>query len=97
MRRAAPATGPGDGGIDYASFYSYAYPTPDGFKDVTVPKGAFFDEKLGEFLSYFPHISGMISREFSGGGVDQPRNTASGTPSSSRVWLWMPVSSGRNT
>ena len=45
--------------------------------------------------SYFPHIPGMILREFS--GVDQPENAASGTPSSSSVWLWMPVSSGRNT
>ena len=27
---------PGGGGIDYASFYSYAYPTPDGFKDAPV-------------------------------------------------------------
>ena len=42
---------PGGGGIDSACFYSYAYPTPDGFKSAPVaPKGAFFDAKLGEFL-----------------------------------------------
>jgi hypothetical protein len=42
---------PGGGGIDYASFYSYAYPAPDGFKGYPVaPQGAFFSEALGEFL-----------------------------------------------
>lgn len=33
---------PGDGGVDHACFYSYAYPMPHGFKDAPVdPKGAF--------------------------------------------------------
>jgi Family of unknown function (DUF5996) len=42
---------PGGGGIDYAAFYSYAYPVPDGFGALTVrPAGAFFDKALGEFL-----------------------------------------------
>jgi hypothetical protein len=42
---------PGGGGIEYAAFYSYAYPSPERFKDAAVsPKGAAFDEKLGEFL-----------------------------------------------
>jgi hypothetical protein len=42
---------PGGGGIDYAAFYSYAYPAPAGFKDSAVlPKDAFFSETLGEFL-----------------------------------------------
>jgi hypothetical protein len=42
---------PGGGPIDYAAFYSYAYPTPDGFKQARVePKGAVFNETLGEFL-----------------------------------------------
>jgi hypothetical protein len=42
---------PGGGRIDYASFYSYVYPSPDGFKDAPVlPKGAFFSEAMGEFL-----------------------------------------------
>jgi hypothetical protein len=48
---------PGGGGIDYASFYSYAYPTPHGFKDAPVaPNGAFFDEKLGEFLLPYDEV-----------------------------------------
>jgi hypothetical protein len=43
---------PGGGGlIDYAAFYSYAYPAPDGFAAATVkPKEAFFSKELGEFL-----------------------------------------------
>ncbi len=42
---------PGGNGIDYAAFYSYAYPTPAGFKAFPVrPEGATFNETLGEFL-----------------------------------------------
>jgi hypothetical protein len=42
---------PGGNGIEYASFYSYAYPVPEGFKRSTVqPADAFFSEQLGEFL-----------------------------------------------
>jgi hypothetical protein len=42
---------PGGGGVDYAAFYSYAYPEPDGFRTSTVePSSAFFSETLGEFL-----------------------------------------------
>lgn len=42
---------PGGGGIDYAAFYSYAYPTPAQFKSCPVmPQGAAFNETLGEFL-----------------------------------------------
>jgi hypothetical protein len=43
---------PGGGGpIDYAAFYSYAYPAPDGFGVAAVkPKEAFFSKELGEFL-----------------------------------------------
>jgi Family of unknown function (DUF5996) len=48
---------PGGGGIDYASFYSYAYPAPDAFKDAPVsPKGAFFSEELGEFLLPYDEV-----------------------------------------
>jgi hypothetical protein len=44
---------PGGPNID-ASFYSYAYPPPAGFKEYRVqPEGASFSEALGEFvLSY---------------------------------------------
>ena len=42
---------PGGGHIDYAAFYSYAYPAPAGFADQPVgPEAAFFHDHLGEFL-----------------------------------------------
>ena len=42
---------PGGGGIDYAAFYSYAYPAPPGFAAASVqPEGAFFSEDLQEFI-----------------------------------------------
>lgn len=42
---------PGGGGVDEPCFYSYAYPTPDGFAEQSVgPKAARFDENLGEFV-----------------------------------------------
>jgi hypothetical protein len=43
---------PGGGGpIDYAAFYSYAYPAPEGFGAAKVnPTQAFFSKELGEFL-----------------------------------------------
>ncbi|MBV8800696.1 MAG: hypothetical protein JO208_12915 [Alphaproteobacteria bacterium] len=42
---------PGGGPIDYAAFYSYAYPAPAGFADAPVRPGeAFFSKDLGEFL-----------------------------------------------
>jgi hypothetical protein len=42
---------PGGGGVDFPAFYSYAYPTPDGFaKARPGPEAAYFDPRLGEFL-----------------------------------------------
>jgi hypothetical protein len=42
---------PGGGAIDYAAFYSYAYPEPDGFRTAAVaPATAAFNGALGEFL-----------------------------------------------
>jgi hypothetical protein len=43
---------PGGGGpVDYAAFYSYAYPAPEGFASASVrPAEAFFSQELGEFL-----------------------------------------------
>jgi len=38
-------------GVDSAAFYSYAYPSPEGFGKAKVrPAAASFDAKLGEFL-----------------------------------------------
>ena len=42
---------PGGGGVDEACFYSYAYPTPEGFAEALVaPAAARFEPKLGEFV-----------------------------------------------
>lgn len=42
---------PGGGAIDYPAYYSYAYPAPGGFGDVTVrPSDAFYAKDLGEFV-----------------------------------------------
>ncbi len=42
---------PGGGAVDYPVFYSYAYPTPEGFAAAPVrPEAAFFHEQLGEFI-----------------------------------------------
>jgi hypothetical protein len=42
---------PGGGPVEYAAFYSYTYPTPEGFSaQPVVPRDAFFDAKAGEFL-----------------------------------------------
>ena len=42
---------PGGGAIDYAAFYSYAYPEPQGFRTTKVkPDAAFFSEALSEFV-----------------------------------------------
>ncbi|MFD2815954.1 DUF5996 family protein [Paracoccus aerius] len=42
---------PGGGGIDYAAFYAYAYPAPDGFRSAPVkPDAAFWHDDLSEFI-----------------------------------------------
>ena len=42
---------PGGGGIDYAAFYSYAYPAPPGFSTTDVLLGAaFWSKELSEFI-----------------------------------------------
>jgi Family of unknown function (DUF5996) len=41
---------PGSDAYPQAAFYSYAYPTPEGFRDRPVTRGAAFDPKLGEFI-----------------------------------------------
>ncbi|MGH8496782.1 MAG: DUF5996 family protein [Gammaproteobacteria bacterium] len=42
---------PGGGPVDYAAFYSYAYPTPEAFATRPVrPDEAFFSKEAGEFL-----------------------------------------------
>jgi hypothetical protein len=42
---------PGGNGIDFAAFYSYAYPLPPGYRESAVrPDAAFFHQALDEFL-----------------------------------------------
>ncbi|MAU02210.1 MAG: hypothetical protein CL608_34160 [Anaerolineaceae bacterium] len=48
---------PGGGAIDYPTYYAYAYPTPEGFKDYKIkPKGAFYSNDLGEFLLPYDEV-----------------------------------------
>jgi hypothetical protein len=42
---------PGGGPVDYAAFYSYAYPAPPGFAEAKVtPDAAYFHKAAGEFI-----------------------------------------------
>jgi hypothetical protein len=41
---------PGSDALPEATFYSYAYPEPPGFRGAAVPAGARFDTTLGEFV-----------------------------------------------
>jgi len=42
---------PGGGALEEAAFYSYAYPTPNGFASAPVrPAQAYFSKELGEFI-----------------------------------------------
>jgi hypothetical protein len=53
---------PGGGPIDYAAFYSYAYPSPDGFGSAGIrPSEAFFSPELGEFI--LPYESVRTARD----------------------------------
>jgi len=48
---------PGGGGVDYAAFYSYAYPSPDGFSNAkVVPSGTAWSADLGEFLLPYDEV-----------------------------------------
>jgi hypothetical protein len=53
---------PGGGAVDYAAFYSYAYPAPQGFAGASVqPAEAFFSKELGEFI--LPYDAVRTARE----------------------------------
>jgi hypothetical protein len=48
---------PGGGGEGF--FYSYAYPEPDGYREVSVlPEAAYYDQELGEFLLPYEVVRG---------------------------------------
>ena len=44
-------------------FYSYAYPTPDGFSDAAMPDGVRFDDALGEFVLPYETVRAAASPE----------------------------------
>ncbi len=53
---------PGGGGIDYAAFYSYAYPSPDGFSEAVIrPSTAVWSNGLGEFLLPYDEVRTALS------------------------------------
>jgi hypothetical protein len=48
---------PGSGNITGPAFYSYMAPAPQGFREGDVsPKGAYFDETLGEFVIMYDDV-----------------------------------------
>ncbi|MEO0440440.1 MAG: DUF5996 family protein [Pseudomonadota bacterium] len=48
---------PGGGGIDEPCFYSYAYPSPEGFGYASIEPGtAYFEPHLGEFLLKYDEV-----------------------------------------
>jgi Family of unknown function (DUF5996) len=55
---------PGGGDIKGPAFYSYTTPEPAGFKTYAVgPKGAFYQQGIGEFLLMYDDIRGGTSPE----------------------------------
>jgi hypothetical protein len=48
---------PGGSGVEHPAFYSYAYPTPEGFDRARVePAEAYFHEGLREFVLAYEHV-----------------------------------------
>ena len=45
------------------TFYSYAYPAPDGFADAPMPGGVRFDEALGEFVLPYESVRASSAPE----------------------------------
>lgn len=55
---------PGGGGVDEPMFYSYAYPTPDGFSERPVePDAARYESALGEFLLPYEAVRASATPE----------------------------------
>ena len=53
---------PGGGGTDFAAFYSYAYPAPEGFSDQPVkPAAATWSPDLGEFILPYDDVRKAVS------------------------------------
>jgi len=54
---------PGNDAFPTAAFYSYAYPEPAGFRERPVPSGAYYEEKLGEFILPYETARGAADPE----------------------------------
>lgn len=54
---------PGSDAFPSAAFYSYAYPEPPGFRDRAITSGAYFDEKLAEFILPYETVRGATDPE----------------------------------
>jgi Family of unknown function (DUF5996) len=55
---------PGDPQTKLPAFYSYAYPTPEGFAgSQPTPEGAYFDQKLGEFVLLYEFVRAATDPE----------------------------------
>jgi hypothetical protein len=52
---------PGNEAFPQASFYSYAYPEPAGFRGRSVTHGAHFDATLGEFILPYDTVRGAAN------------------------------------
>ena len=52
---------PGNEAFPQASFYSYAYPEPPGFREREVTSGAYFDEGYGEFFLPYETVRTAVS------------------------------------
>jgi hypothetical protein len=48
---------PGNGGLGYPAFYSYAYPEPHGFSEFPItPKAAFYHKDMREFILPYEEV-----------------------------------------
>jgi hypothetical protein len=49
---------PGNEAFPHPAFYSYAYPEPPGYRERAVTAGAFFEQKMGEFILPYDIVRG---------------------------------------
>lgn len=55
---------PGNGALGAPTYYSYAYPTPEGFGEFTIaPDSASFNKELGEFILPYDEVRKAIDPE----------------------------------
>jgi Family of unknown function (DUF5996) len=69
------------GGGDEGAYYAYMYPERPGYREATMPTGAYYDERLGEFLLPYETVRlspdpDALVREFLTATFDAARTTA---------------------